>query len=79
MQLKNKFKKVVQGVNLFTPRILGYYEIENGVIELSTTKLGAPNIFGVTVVLNGGLNAGLSKLFNTEKDAVEYIDTFKPI
>lgn len=84
------FNSVVKGSNCFTPRLVAYYKIDdNSAIELSTVKSRQPkgltqsgfmeNVFGVTVVFNGSYNSDLSKLFDTEKDAIDYINTFNPI
>lgn len=82
------FTDVVEGKNSFTPRVLAYYKIEDGAIELSTVKSNQPrgitesgfmeDVYGVTVVVNGQRNSEKDKLCDSYQRAVDYINEFKP-
>lgn len=82
------FQNVVKGRNFFTPRVLGWYKIENGAIELSTVKSNQPrgitesgfmeDVYGVTVVLNGVYDSERSKIFDSFEEALGYTLAFRP-
>jgi len=88
MTIEEKFTSVVKGRNSFTPTLVAYYEIPNGVIELSTVSSRQPNgitksgfmegVFGVTVVINNEMRSDKSNLLNNEREALEYIHSFNP-
>ena len=88
MNTKNTFTTVVKGRNAFTPHVVAYYKISNGAIELSTTPNNQlqgltksrfmENVFGVSVVQNNKLVSEKSNVFNSEKEAKDYINTFNP-
>ena len=88
MNAQKTFKDIVKGVNCFTPHLIAYYKIENGAIEFSTVKTNLrrgltesgflESVFGVTVVENELYIREKSNMFNSEKEALEYIKTFNP-
>ena len=72
--MEQQFKKVVKGKNFMTPNVIGYYQIANGVAELSYGMgFNHRYVFGVTVVQNKKHNSELSDLFFDKKEAIEYI------
>ena len=88
MNASKTFTQVVKGRNMFTPRVLSYFKIPNGAIELSTVKSNQPkgltssrfmeDVYGVTVVVDNELDLDKSNIFNTYKEATSYIKTFNP-
>lgn len=82
------FTDVVEGRNCFTPVLDSYFLIPHGAIELSrdnqygrrnlTESRFMEDVYGVTVVLDGKHRSDLGELFNSRKEAIAYIMTFKP-
>ncbi len=76
--LAEKFNSVVKGRNFVTTRVLGYFKIKDGVVELSTgNKIFGLTPFGVTVVKDNKHNLYLSKCFYSLEDAMNYVDELK--
>lgn len=72
-----EFCTVVKGHNFMTPYVIDYYEIKDGACELSTGKFLDVTLFGVTVVKNRKNRYDLSKCFDSENEAMEYIKTLQ--
>ena len=82
MSARKAFTSVVTGRNFITPKILGYYSINNGAAELSCGDgIFGSVIYGVTVVRNGRQvfstedNGGRS--FANKGEAIQYIELLK--
>ncbi len=70
------FRQFVGGYNFITPNVLGYYRIKDGEAELSCGSgilQAKKTIYGVTVVRGGKHDHDASKMFQSMKEAKEYI------
>lgn len=77
-EIGKKFRKVVKGKNFITPYVIDYYEIKNGVCELSKGRgFFSDYLYGVTVVQNGIKNDEISTCFQEEEEAKNYINSLK--
>ena len=75
---KKDFCKIIKGVNVMSSHIIGYYysKSKKYAIELSFGEFMGSKIYGVTVAdLELKENNRLSKSFNSEIAALEYIDS----
>lgn len=76
--LSNKFYKVVKGANWMTPKLLEFYPIKNGVVELSTgSKFCDSTPFGVTVVKNNVHDTDLGRCLWSLDEALNYIKSLQ--
>ena len=76
------FRKVLPHRNFMTPTVMGYYENETYVVELSTgTGITNDKLYGVTVVNKTDKlhDHNKSTLFDTELEALKYINDFDNI
>ncbi len=61
--------------NFMTPTLLGYYEIPNGVAELSEGEgIFTEKLYGVTVVRNSQRDNDNSTCFTSKQEALDYIE-----
>ena len=75
---KKDFYKIIKGINVMSDYIIGYYYSKNKkyAIELSSGEFMGSKIYGVTVAdLETKENSRLSKSFNSEIAALEYINS----
>ena len=85
MNAKELFEHYIQGRNAFTPRVIAWYKVPNGAIELSTNSSNQrkgltesrfmEDVYGVTIV--GFVNAK-SQLFDSKDEAMDFIMSLKP-
>jgi len=73
-ELEEKFTSVIKNKNAITSTVVSYYELDDGVIELSIGK-GFYNkkIWGVTVVKEEKHRTDLSDCFSNFNEAMNYI------
>lgn len=77
-RLSKMFTSVVRGNNFFTPNILGYVELPNGVAEISKGVqpfAGSEHLpmFGVTIVVDGK-KSDKSTSLSSYSDVVNYVN-----
>ena len=75
---KKDFCEIIKGVNVMSDYIIGYYYSKSRkyAIELSYGEFMDSKIYGVTVAdLESKENSRLSKSFNSEIAALEYINS----
>lgn len=79
IQLRELFKGTVKGRNFFTPSLLGYVEIPNGVIEVSKGKIPFQSVsgdfYGITVVINSEYKKDISTSVNSLDEVKQYIES----
>ena len=84
LELKLQFQKIVKGVNIITPIILKYINVNNHIIEISTNKdvYNTFKLYGVTVITkndNGKYykNNELTTCFPTLDKVNNYLEEIK--
>ena len=77
LQLSALFRSVVKGNNFITPRLIGYCEISNGVIEITTgSKFLETEMYGLTIVENGQ-KSDKSCCVNSVNEVYEFLKNYK--
>jgi hypothetical protein len=77
-KLESQFTDIVKYKNPFTPNIISYTKIKNGIAEISSGKrFGGGDIFGVTVIINNEHNHDLSDSFHSIEEVNNYIKKLK--
>ena len=80
-ELGLQFRNIISGSNIFTPKVIGYYKIKKGIVELSTSYQNARFLseipYGVTVCRNNKHDHDASKLFFSYEESLDYIESLQ--
>lgn len=75
---KHIFTTIIKYKNLMTPDVIGYYETDNMVIELSSGRgITGETMYGVTVIKDGKHSKDLCCAFYSKEKAIDYIEKLK--
>jgi hypothetical protein len=72
--LQHEFRQVIPNFNPITPGAIKYFDIPNGIAEISVGYLFNRPMYGVTVIINGEHRHDLSFPFDCISKAYSYVD-----